>query len=169
MAERVLPDWAGEQVWSGRVLPTDIDENGHMNVVAYDRVMEEIDTALFTRLGLTLAYPEAERRGFFRVEKHLLYESELLEGTPLIGTARLLFTDLKRFHLCFQLWNAESFVRSSAMETMVLHMNLETRKASPMEPGPMADNFLAAQRAQADLPVPPGIGRGISPTRGRPL
>ncbi|WP_010138703.1 thioesterase family protein [Oceanicola sp. S124] len=162
MADAKLPDWAGTQSWSGRVGPEDIDENGHMNVLVYDRVLDEIDRAMFLQLGWTPAYPQVERRGFFRVEKHMRYESELMERTPLLGTGRILFTDLKRFHLFFQLWNATTGQRSAFMETMVLHMNLEARRVSKMESGPLAETLLAAQRAQADLPMPPGTRRRVS-------
>ena len=118
-----LPPYAGEICWSGTVGPADIDENGHMNVRAYDRVLEEADTVFFHGLGWTPDYPHQTRRGFFRVEKHVRYQAELLLGTAICATARIIETDLKRFHLFFGLWNTETGARSATMETLALHMD----------------------------------------------
>ncbi len=98
-----LPPYAGEICWSGTVGPADIDENGHMNVRAYDRVLEDADMVFFLAMGWTEAYPRLARRGYFRVEKHLRYQQELLEGTPICVTARIWrFCDLQRFQMFFQ-------------------------------------------------------------------
>ncbi len=160
-----LPASAGSVCWTGRVGPDDIDENGHMNVRAYDRVLEEADTVFFHGLGWTPDYPHQTRRGFFRVEKHVRYQAELLLGTAICATARIIETDLKRFHLFFGLWNTETGARSATMETLALHMDLDRRKAATMEPGPFAQVFLDLVQAQSGLPMPEGTGRNISTSR----
>ncbi|WP_323763997.1 acyl-CoA thioesterase [Marinovum sp.] len=161
MPDTALPVWAGGISWRGTVAPADTDENGHMNVGAYDRMLDATDTAFFLDLGWTPDYPRLDLRGFFRVEKHLRYLSELFEGTPLLGTARILRTDLKKFHLCFQLWNADTGIRSAMMETMVLHMDLEARRAAAMTPGTFARRVTAQAEADSRTPAPPDLGHAI--------
>lgn len=160
-----LPASAGRLCWSGRVGPEDIDENGHMNVRAYDRVLEEADMSFFYSMGWTPAYPKEERKGFFRVEKHVRYQAELLLNTPIVGTAWLVATDLKRFHMFFQLWNGQTGARAATMETMLLHMDLTTRRPAPMPKGPLATGWLDLAAAQRALPTPPGIGRRVKAER----
>lgn len=161
-----LPPSAGFPCWSGRVGPEDIDENGHMNVRSYDRIMEAADMAFFYDMGWTPDYPGRERKGFFRVEKHVRYQAELLEGTAIGVTAWLAATDLKRFHLFFQLWNMETCLRAATMETMLLHMDLGSRRPAPMAGNaPQTAPWLALRDAQSTLPVPEGMGRRVSMER----
>ncbi|PVA05722.1 acyl-CoA thioesterase [Thalassorhabdomicrobium marinisediminis] len=157
-----LPDSAGLVCWTGQVGPGDIDENGHMNVRSYDRVLEEADMAFFYTMGWTPEYPQVERKGFFRVEKHVRYQSELLLDAPLVATAWLIATDLKRFQLFFQLWHAQTRARAATMETLLLHMDLTSRRPAAMPQGPMAQNWTALQDLQDGVPVPQGIGRKVS-------
>ena len=160
-----LPPHAGELCWSGTVGPADIDENGHMNVRAFDRVLEDADMAFFLAMGWTEAYPRLARRGYFRVEKHLRYQQELLEGTPICVTAYLAFCDLRRFQMFFQLWNTQTAERSATMESMLLHVDLTTRRNTPLQDDAQAALWLAMQARQAEMPVPPGLGRRVTRER----
>lgn len=160
-----LPSSAGEICWSGIVGPADIDENGHMNVRAYDRVLEDGDMTFFLAMGWTEAYPRLSRRGYFRVEKHVRYQQELLEGTPICVTAYLASCDLRRFHLFFQLWNTRTGERSATMESMLMHVDLTTRRNTPLVDPAQVALWQAMQERQAGTPPPPGMGRRVTRER----
>ncbi|WP_341862016.1 thioesterase family protein [Gymnodinialimonas sp. 57CJ19] len=160
-----LPASAGPVCWTGYVGPDDIDENGHMNVKSYDRIMENADMAFFYDMGWTPAYPQQEAKGYFRVEKHVRYQAELLEGTPICVTAWLAATDGKRFHLFFQLWNRSDGRRSATMETMLLHMDLTTRRPAPIPDNAQSRAWNALLETQKGVPVPEGLGRRVSMDR----
>lgn len=157
-----LPASAGQLCWSGQVGPPDIDENGHMNVRAYDRVLEEADMAFFYEMGWTPDYPLVHQKGFFRVEKHVRYQSELLLDAHIVATAWLVDTDLKRFQLFFQLWDRRSKQRAATMETMLLHMDLKMRRPAPMKVGPLAQRWLDLRTRQKTCPTPSGLGRRVT-------
>ena len=153
---------AGILCWTGQVGPADLDENGHMNVRSYDRVLEEADMAFFYTMGWTPDYLQVEQKGFFRVEKHVRYRAELLLDAPLLATAWLIDADLRRFQLFFQLWNGHTKTRAATMETLLLHMDLTTRRPAAMQQGAQAQNWLSLQHDQAGTPPPPGTGRKVS-------
>lgn len=160
-----LPASAGRICWTGRVEPADLDENGHMNVRAYDRVLEEAGTRFFYDMGWTPDYPAQEAKGFFRVEQHLRYQAELMQGAPLAVGVWVVATDLKRFHLFFQLWNTQTATRAATLEMMMLHMDLTTRRPVPMADDPRARGWLGLAAAHGSQPPPPGLGRRVSAAR----
>jgi acyl-CoA thioester hydrolase len=165
MVDDALPASAGTVCWSGHVGPADIDENGHMNVKSYDSIMEDADMAFFCDMGWSPDYPLNDQKGFFRVEKHIRYQAELLVDTPICVTAWLVETDFRRFHLFFQLWNMETRLRAATMETMLLHMDLTRRKPVQMADNAQARAWRALQAAQRVGDAPEGLGRRVSMRR----
>lgn len=156
------PTLSGRLCWSGRVEPDDIDENGHMNVRTYDRVLEEAGTDFFYAMGWTPDYPRLQRRGFFRLESHLRYESELFEGDPLAVTVWLAGRDARRFHFFLQLWQAETRRRAATMDTMMIHMDLKTRRPFALEDPVQCRAWDALEAEQAGCRPPQGIGRRVT-------
>ncbi|WP_112320595.1 thioesterase family protein [Oceanibium sediminis] len=162
MAE-VGPAPPGAPVWSGIVRPAWIDRNGHMNVTAYDAVFQEAEQAFFQTLGVERSYAEQDRRGFFRLEKHLRYQAECLAGQLLEVTVRLLWTDFKRFHLFYELWQPEAGRRAATCELMWMHMDLTARRGLKLAEGPLRDAFAAYHAREETLPPVDGASRAISP------
>lgn len=156
---------AGQVSFRGQVLPEWIDRNDHMNVCAYDAVFESAETAFYEALGITRAYAVEQRKGFFRLEKHLRYQAELRLGTPIVVTSFLVMTDLKRVQLFHQLWNAENGQRSATLDCMAIHVDLETRKTGAMVRPDLVTAWLAMAQAHAGLPKPDGIGRRVTAER----
>lgn len=136
-----------------------------MNVRSYDRILEEADMAFFCVVGWTPDYPLRDRKGFFRVEKHVHYQAELLEGVQICVTAWLVATDFKRFHLFFQMWNMDTLGRAATMETMLLHMDLTDRKPALMRDDAQIRAWREVQTSQQERPVPEGCGRRVSMER----
>lgn len=149
------------------VRPAWIDRNDHMNVQAYDILFEGAETAFYDGRGMDPGYVERRREGIFRLEKHVTYERELRLGTPVLVTTRLVWTDLKLFHVFHQLWNREAGQRAATMECMVAHVDLATRRTARMTDPAQAAVWRDLAAAHGTLPLPAGLGRAIGRRAGR--
>ena len=138
-----------------------IDEHAHMNVLAYDAMFQEAESAFFVAHGITHAYP-ATGFGYFRLEKHMRHLSELRFGEEVAVTTLLVATDLKRVHMFHQAWNLATGARAATLEALSIHVDLTARKAVPQPHADLAENWLATARAHDALPRPEGIGRAIA-------
>ncbi|WP_323006704.1 thioesterase family protein [Pseudorhodobacter sp.] len=156
---------AGAATYRGQVEQAWIDRNDHMNVRAYDAVFEAAETTFFENLGITRAYALEQRKGFFRLEKHLRYQAELRLGTPIVVTSYIVMTDLKRVQLFHQLWNAQSGQRSATLDCIAIYVDLETRQTGAMVRQDLVAAWQEMAQAHAALPVPPGIGRRVTGQR----
>jgi acyl-CoA thioester hydrolase len=66
--------------YRGVVYPWQCDHMGHMNVMWYVGKFDEATWNLFSELGLTRAYMEANGRGMAAVEQVIQYKKELMAG-----------------------------------------------------------------------------------------
>jgi acyl-CoA thioesterase FadM len=150
------------------VRPEWIDRNDHMNVLAYDILFEEAETAFYDGRGTDAGYVARRQEGIFRLEKHVAYERELRLGAPVLVTTRLVWTDLKLFHVFHQLWSREAGRRAATMECMVAHVDLATRRIVRMTDPEQSTVWRDLVAAHGALPLPDGLGRAIGrrATRG---
>ncbi len=144
----------------GRVRPEWIDYNGHMNVAWYVLIFDQATDALLARLGMDPAYVKHARLSMFALEMHVTYERELESNTPYTVHTQILDADTKRMHLHHQMHHAEQHWRAAGNEVMLLHVDMEQRRATPF-PADIQARVDAVQAAHSGLPRPTGVGRVI--------
>ncbi|MCL4186268.1 MAG: thioesterase family protein [Rhodobacteraceae bacterium] len=158
-----MPAAEGHETFLGQVRKEWIDVNGHMNVTAYDTVFAAAEAALYAAAGFTDDYPMAAGRSFFRVEKHVRYEAELLAGAAIRVATRVLRADGRRFHVFHALVDVGRDRRAATMEVLALHVDLATRRVVPLADPLQAAAWAGLAGAHAGLPPPAGVGRRIAP------
>ncbi|MEV5835431.1 thioesterase family protein [Nocardia sp. NPDC052112] len=116
----------------GTVTSDFIDLNGHMNVVHYlDRNSDGADV-LVRQIGIDEAYRSERRLGLFTAEHHLMYYSELREGDKFTVHTRVLGRTDKAVHMMTFLLDRSGERLSNTLEIMLVHVDLEARRAAAM-------------------------------------
>ena len=136
-----------------------VDYNGHMTEAAYLTAMGWGSDALFTYIGDNDEY-RAAGNSFYTVETHIVYEDEAFLNQPLHCTTLVLDIDPKRMHFYHELFNTETGKRLSNCEQMLVHVDTNTGKSSPMG-SEMMTKLKPIGDAHAKLPQPVGIGRRV--------
>ena len=151
------------EVGRGRVGQETIDYNGHMNVVHYRAAFDAATDGLFAHLGLGPDdYTARTGATLMVVEEHTRYHAELSEGDRYRILARLVGHSPKKLHYLLAMENLDGGVLAATHEELALHVDLAARRSSPMPPAALAA-VEALEAAQAHLPVPPDLGRVITP------
>jgi acyl-CoA thioester hydrolase len=106
------------------------DQNGHMNVAYYLQAFDENSRDLFERIGFDKNYLQM---GYscFAVEDSLRYVSEFLEGDEIRSMFRIHDFNDKLIHIVGVLLDKD-YKLSANSETLVVHVNMQHRKASHM-------------------------------------
>lgn len=143
----------------GKVEPHWLDVNRHMNVSWYDRVFDLAENDLFEVFGIHDDYIRASNYSFFKLEKIVRYERELMPDAPLEARSRVLWTDFKRVHHFHELWNIEQNYRAATAEGISIHVDLRVRKATKIVTPDVADRLTVLAAEHAHLPWPKGIER----------
>ena len=138
-----------------------IDANGHMNLAYYIVIFDHATDVAFDALDIGATYRARTGNSSFIVETHTLYEREAKEGERLRVSSRLLGADAKRVHVFHEMFRAGTDERMAAHELLALHIDMRTRRTAPFPPDRQAA-LAAAIRAQADQPLPNGVGRRIT-------
>jgi carnitine 3-dehydrogenase len=136
-----------------------IDYNGHMSEACYLTAMGDASDALFRYIGIDEAY-RASGRSFYTVETHINYAREVGGGEPLSFTTQILGLDAKRLHLFHAMYHGQSGELLGSAEQMLLHVDMQAGRASPIAPEVHAA-LVAIAAAHAELPWPEGAGRQI--------
>jgi len=132
-----------------------IDGNGHMNIVYYLQVAFAASAAYMEALGLNDDYREGSKQGVFTAEQHLTYISEMHRGERLTGHVRIADVGPKALHQIVVLLDRTHERVAMVFETMLLHVDLGTRKTTPFPPelrDALAD--IAGVHAQLSWPAP---------------
>lgn len=143
----------------GSVEPHWLDVNRHMNVSWYDRVFDIAETQLFEVFGIHDDYIRSTSYSFFRLEKSVRYERELMPDAKLEARSIVLSTDLKRVHHFHELWNVDQGYRAATVEGLSIHVDLRVRKAAKIVVPDVADRLSALATEHAHLPWPKGVVR----------
>ncbi len=146
-----------------QVPPSWADYNGHMNEVHYLEAAGRAGDRLMVVLGADAAYV-AGGRSYFTAESHVAYLSEVRIGTRLTVTTQALAGDGRKLHLFHRLWaeDAEGPRLAATVETLLLHVDLATRRVSQ----PAAGVAAAAQALVAEherVPRPDRVLLGRRP------
>ncbi|WP_459615546.1 thioesterase family protein [Bordetella sp. 2513F-2] len=138
--------------------PAWIDEYGHMNAAHYVGVFDRVGFELMRQLGVGLDYTAATRCGAYTMNIHVAYLREVLAGDPLMLRLRVLESDDKRLLCLMELIQTRDGYVAATMEQLSLHVNLDTRRATPF-PASLAQRLASLAAEHAAHPLPDGYRR----------
>ncbi|WP_255309473.1 thioesterase family protein [Mycobacterium malmoense] len=104
-----------------------IDGNGHMTVLHYLDFGSAAADALVREIGIDDAYRADRQLGFFTVEHHLRYYSELIEHDTADLYARVLDRSLKVVHMISFAVDRYRQRLSATLEMVLVHVDLTRR------------------------------------------
>ncbi len=142
------------------VKPEWIDNNKHLNMGYYMVVFDLATDEFMKFVHLTRDHRKEHKVTTFSLEGHITYNREIGEGDPMRFTTQLLAFDEKRFHYIHHMYHGTEGYLASTNELMSIHISLETRRATPMQPE-ILERLGAIKDAHASLPQNPYIGRQI--------
>ncbi|WP_297836303.1 carnitine 3-dehydrogenase [uncultured Roseibium sp.] len=134
------------------------DYNGHMNEAHYLEAGAAATDRFMELIGADADYI-ASGKSYFTVENHLRYLDELLAGERLTVTTQVLQGEGKKMQLFHFLKNADGKL-AATMETLLLHVDLNTR-ASSLPGAEVGEKLKAFADAHKALPFPEGAGRFV--------
>jgi acyl-CoA thioester hydrolase len=132
---------------------------GHMNVMWYVSKFDEACWQLLAKVGISANRARQERAGMAAVEQRIEYKQELYAGDVVSIRSKMLEVREKSVRMQHTMLNDESNELIAVMEVVGVHLDLMTRKASPI-PAQLRDR-LAAMMAS----LPPS-NQGIVEGRG---
>lgn len=127
------------------------DENGHVNVGHYYRLHMEAGDAAFRAYGFDDDYRERTGHSVFSVEHHIKFLDESLVGDELSVHLRLLGIGPKTLHAQTIVVNRSRGTVANTLEFLELHIDLTTRRTTPMPPE-MVTQLEAVRAEHAALP-----------------
>lgn len=113
------------------VAPEWIDIYGHMNASRYFNVFIDEGFTLMEDLGLGRTYTRDFRCGIFAVSAQIQYQSELKLADVLRIRMRVLQVDRIRLLVLSEMLDEERGKVAATFEQLSVHVNLNTRKATP--------------------------------------
>jgi acyl-CoA thioester hydrolase len=139
-----------------------IDYNGHMNDAYYALVFSRSLDKMMEALGLATHSRTRESLTIYTLTLTVHYLREALEGEMLAVEGRVLDHDAKRLRVWMSMKreNGEECAQSEQV-LLCVDQSGDKPRGAPFPPEVLA-HLQAAQRAQADEPVPAAAGRGIS-------
>ena len=142
-----------------RVIPqTWTDYNGHMNEAHYLEAGAQATDAFMVLIGADADYIAAGH-SYFTVENHLRYLDEMKAGETLKVRTQVLNADGKKLHLFHFIENGDGHL-CATMESMLLHVSLETRR-SCLPLAAVSEKLQSYAAAHAAYAKPDGAGRSI--------
>jgi len=148
-------EYEGLPITSRRQVPvTWTDYNGHMNEACYLEAASWATDGLMRLIGAGADYV-ATGRSFFTVDTRLRYLAEVHAGDMLTITTQVLEAEGKKMRLFHRLIRGDSTL-AATVETLLLHTDLETRRASLPAPN-VAQALAHFASAHAGMPA---IGAG---------
>jgi len=134
------------------------DYNGHMNEARYLEAASQATDRFMEMIGAGADYV-ASGRSYFSVESHIRHLEEVRAGDRIRITTRVLSGTGKKLHVFNSLYRDDGTL-AATVETLMLHMDLEARRACPPEPE-VAARLARFAEAHATLPRPEGAGRFV--------
>lgn len=135
-----------------------------MNAQYYGIVVYRAHAAFTDALGLGDDYVGERGFGKVVVQTAMTYEREVRRGARLGVDSWLLGVDAKRMHFFHQVRNLDDATRVAVSEQLDLHVDLETRRTTPLPPDILARlTRFAAEQGRTGRPE--GVGRTIRAPR----
>lgn len=129
------------------------DYNGHMNESRYGQLFSDAADAVMRRIGADAAYV-ARGLSYFTVEIHTRFLAEAHADAAVRVETQVLEGQGKRLRLFHRLLDAGDGRLLATGDQMLIHVSLESRRATPPEPE-VATRLEALATAHASLPRPP--------------
>lgn len=132
-----------------------------MNAQYYGIVVYRAHAAFTDALGLGDEYVRQTGFGKVVVQTAMTYEREVRCGARLGVDSWLLGVDAKRLHFFHEVRNLGDRTRVAVSEQLDLHVDLGTRRTTPMPPDILARlTRFAAEQCRTNRPA--GVGRSVS-------
>jgi acyl-CoA thioester hydrolase len=138
------------------------DLNGHVNVRHYLDLYNIAGEAVFDQMGVSEDYFLKERRGFFDLEHHMWYLSELHVGDRVSVHTRYVARTAKRYQGLLIVVNMTRPAVASILEFVSTSANLASRRADEFPPQ-VAQRLDTLIAAHANLPWPAPLCGAIAP------
>lgn len=144
------------------VEPHFIDANGHMNIRHYVDIGGAASGLICQDAGITDGYRGRRRMGVFTAEQHLVYYSEMHLGDPVSAHVRVLDRSGTAVHMLVLIVDRARGQLACTFETVIVHVNLDTRRPVPLPPDVSAgfERHLGADQALL-WPAPVSGSMGI--------
>ena len=143
-----------------------LDYNQHMNVAYYVLAFDHANDALADHIGIGLEHTRSTGGSIFILELHVAYLREVVLDDPLRIATHVLDFDAKRIHFTHVMIHDTEGYHAATAEQMLLHVDLESRRVTPMPEATRA--ALAALKAAHQALLPPlGLSRAMGLAAGR--
>ena len=119
----------GFLTYRGAVYPWHCDHMGHMNVMWYVGKFDEATWNLFSELGLTRAYMDANGRGMAAVEQIINYKKELMAGDTVAVHSAVLEVKDKVLRFSHEMRNAQNGEVAATTVLTGVFLDTAARKA----------------------------------------
>ncbi len=141
-----------------RAVPLDwTDYNGHMNEARYLQAFCDATDRLMELVGCDADYI-ASGGSYFTAETHIRHIDEVHAGTKIKIATQVIEGAGKKMHLFHEMYDGDRLLATG--EHMLIHVSLETRKAS--DPADhIAERLGAIAASHASLPRPQGAGAAV--------
>lgn len=146
------------ELWTGRVEPSWIDYNGHMNVAYYHMAFDRATDRFLERIGLGEDYVARESGSMFALEDRLTYQRELQAGDPIRIDLQLLDVDEKRMHYFQRMYHAEEDYLAATCEHLSIYIDMNVRRSAPLPPD-VHQALSALYEKHRQIPPPEEAGR----------
>jgi acyl-CoA thioester hydrolase len=154
------------ELYSGRVEPSWIDYNGHMNVAYYHLAFDRATDQFLRQIGLGEEYVQREKGSMFALEDHMVYLKELRQGDPFRVTVQLLDFDEKRLHYFLRMFHGEKGFLAATCEHLSIFVDMTLRRSAPMPPQ-VKDALARVGAEHRKLPRPEEAGRPMGIVKKR--
>jgi acyl-CoA thioesterase FadM len=146
------------------VLPTWIDDNGHMTAAAYLAAFTTAGDAFLDYIGLSTK--QMDETGFtsFALSSKITFLRETFEGVPLRFETRLVDLSPKVFHHATAMIDETDGQLLAVTEYLEACISAETRRIATM-PAARHQYLTAMLAAHQELPDLPGVGEAIAVRR----
>ena len=134
------------------------DYNGHMNEAHYIEISAQASDRFMEMIGADAAYI-ASGSSYFTVENHVCYLHEITAGDRIYVTTQVIAGEGKKLHLFHRLITTSGVV-AATVETMLLHVDLGTRRTS-VPAGAVQAKLAEMTEKHRAMPRPEQIGRAI--------
>ena len=129
-----MADGTALRIWCGAVLGEWIDYNGHMSEGFYGVAFGMASDEYLIRMGFDEQYRTTTGGSFYTVETHIVFVDELAPDTPLAVDTTVAGADPKRVHLFHELRRATDEALAATQESMMLHVDTNIDRVTPMGP-----------------------------------
>jgi acyl-CoA thioester hydrolase len=137
-----------------------LDHNGHMNVAAYLIAFDSAVRTLCTGLGIGPDQIPLSGRTIFVGQANIVYRHELVRGSRIRITARILAVTDGRAHACLSMFDEDRDVLAAFNEQLFVCADMATRRPCPFPPVPN-ERFRAVFETQRGFALPKYVGRRI--------